>query len=177
MTGGESSQNNLILIFKRKQEVAYFKSCWVLKMDLFMDLSHNQRTNFCSLLSYIRKCSFFLTENADMEGSMCMIKHCLVAQSCPTLCDLIDYSQALLSTGTLLARILEWVVIPSSRGSSQPGIEPRSPTLQVDSLLTQPPGNDQTHFSKYSISRLARISRICLREYWFVSQFSLFWKT
>ena len=76
MTDGESSQNNLILIFKRKQEVAYFKSCWVLKMDLFMDLSHNQRTNFCSLLSYIRKCSFFLTENADMEGSMCMIKHC-----------------------------------------------------------------------------------------------------
>ena len=76
MTDGESSQNNLILIFKWKKEVVYFKSCWVLKMDLFMDLSHNQKTNFCSLLSYIRKCSFFLTENVDMEESMCMITYC-----------------------------------------------------------------------------------------------------
>ena len=29
--------------------------------------------------------------------------------------------QALLSVGTLQARILEWVATPSSRGSSQPG--------------------------------------------------------
>ena len=36
--------------------------------------------------------------------------------------------------GILQARILEWVAIPFSRGSSKPGIEPRSPTLQVDSL-------------------------------------------
>ena len=36
-----------------------------------------------------------------------------VAQSCPTLCDPIDY-------GILQARILEWVVFPFSRGSSQP---------------------------------------------------------
>ena len=30
--------------------------------------------------------------------------------------------------------------MPSSRGSSQPGIAPRSPTLQVGSLLFEPPG-------------------------------------
>ena len=30
--------------------------------------------------------------------------------------------------------------MPSSRGSSQPRIEPRSPTFQADSLLTGPPG-------------------------------------
>ena len=35
-------------------------------------------------------------------------------------------------------RILEWVAYPFSRGSSQPGIEPRFPTLQVDSLLAEP---------------------------------------
>ena len=34
--------------------------------------------------------------------------------------------QASLSMGTLQARILEWVAMPSSRGSSQPGIEPVS---------------------------------------------------
>jgi len=44
---------------------------------------------------------------------------CLVAQSCPTLCDPID-CQAPLSVGILQARILEWVVMPSSRRSSQP---------------------------------------------------------
>ena len=31
-------------------------------------------------------------------------------------------------------------VFPFSRGSSQPGVEPRSPTLQVDSLSAEPPG-------------------------------------
>ena len=39
------------------------------------------------------------------------------AQSCPTLCDPMDYS----IHGILQARILEWVAFPFSRGSSQPG--------------------------------------------------------
>ena len=42
--------------------------------------------------------------------------------------------------GILQARILEWVAIPFSRGTYQPGIKPRSPTLQVDSLPAEPPG-------------------------------------
>ena len=40
----------------------------------------------------------------------------------------------------LQARILEWVAMPSSMGSSQPRDQPRSPTLQVDSLPSEPPG-------------------------------------
>ena len=36
--------------------------------------------------------------------------------------------------GILQARALEWVAVPFFRGSSQPGIEPRSPALHVDSL-------------------------------------------
>ena len=39
-----------------------------------------------------------------------------VAQLCPTLCDPMDYTVQ----GILQARILEWVVFPFSRGSSQP---------------------------------------------------------
>ena len=35
--------------------------------------------------------------------------------------------------GISQARILEWVAIPFSRGSSWPGIKPKSPALQVDS--------------------------------------------
>ena len=38
----------------------------------------------------------------------------------------------------LQARILAWIAIPSSRGSSQPGIKPRSPALQMDFLLSEP---------------------------------------
>ena len=37
-------------------------------------------------------------------------------------------------------RILEWVAYPFSRGSSHPGIKPRSPTLQADFSLSESPG-------------------------------------
>ena len=44
-----------------------------------------------------------------------------VAQSCPTLCDPMDCSPPASSVhGILQARILEWVAISFSRGSSQP---------------------------------------------------------
>ena len=39
-----------------------------------------------------------------------------VTQLCPILCDLMDYTVHEI----LQARILEWVAIPFSRGSSQP---------------------------------------------------------
>ena len=46
---------------------------------------------------------------------------CLVTQSCPTLWDPMDHSLPGSSVrGILQARILEWVAIPFSRGSSQP---------------------------------------------------------
>ena len=43
-----------------------------------------------------------------------------VTQSCPTLCDPLDYT----FRGILQARILEWVAIPFSRGSLLQGIFP-----------------------------------------------------
>ena len=44
----------------------------------------------------------------------------LVTQLCPTLCDMIDCSPTGSSVQEILqARILEWVAIPFSRGSSQ----------------------------------------------------------
>ena len=46
---------------------------------------------------------------------------CLVSQSCPTLWDPMDYSPPRSSVcGIVQARILEWVSMPSTRGSSQP---------------------------------------------------------
>ena len=75
-----------------------------------------------------------------------------VAQSCPTLCNPVDYTVH----GILQARILEWVAFPSSRGSSQPRIEPRSPALQVDSLPAEPPGKPK-NTRVGSLSLLQRI--------------------
>ena len=59
-----------------------------------------------------------------------------VAQLCPTLCDPMVFTVH----GILQARILEWVAFPFSRDFPNPGIEPRSPTLQADSLLVEPQG-------------------------------------
>ena len=42
--------------------------------------------------------------------------------------------------GILQARLLEWVAIAFSRGSSWPRDEPSSPTLQADVLTSESPG-------------------------------------
>ena len=47
--------------------------------------------------------------------------------------------------GILQARILEWVAISSFRESFQPRMEPGSPALQADSLLSKPPGGSMLH--------------------------------
>ena len=55
-----------------------------------------------------------------------------VAQACPTLFNPKDSTvHEILHT-----RILEWVAIPSPGDLPNPGIEPRSPTLQAVSLPT-----------------------------------------
>ena len=65
----------------------------------------------------------------------------LVAQSCPTLCNPMDCSLPGSSVHEILqARILEWVAISSSGDLLEPGIEPRSPSLQANSLLSEPSG-------------------------------------
>ena len=46
----------------------------------------------------------------------CFVCKVKIAQLCPTLCDSMDYT----AHGILQARILEWVAVPFTRGSSQP---------------------------------------------------------
>ena len=58
------------------------------------------------------------------------------SQSCPTLCDSMDY----IVHGILQGRILEWVAFPFSRNLPNSGIQPGSPTLQADSLPVEPQG-------------------------------------
>ena len=78
-----------------------------------------------------------------------------VTQSCPTLCDPMDYTVY----GILQARILEWVAIPFSRGSSWPrdwtqvpciagGLELESPGFQgirILKKLVRPEGEGKVH--------------------------------
>ena len=66
----------------------------------------------------------------------------LVVQLCLTFfCDPMNCSPPASSAhGILQERILEWVAIPFSSGSSPPRIEPGSPALQADSLPSEPPG-------------------------------------
>ena len=60
----------------------------------------------------------------------------LAAQSCLIICDPTGCSLPGFSVhGMLQARILEWVAISSSRGSTS-----KSPALQADSLPCEPPG-------------------------------------
>ena len=54
----------------------------------------------------MKRCSMWLVISLKVK----------VAQLCPTLCDAMDYTVH----GILQARILEWIVFPFSRGSSQP---------------------------------------------------------
>ena len=42
--------------------------------------------------------------------------------------------------GVLQGRIQEWVAFPSPGDLPNPGMKPRSPTLQVDSLPAEPQG-------------------------------------
>ena len=60
-----------------------------------------------------------------------------------TLCNPRDCSPPGSSVhGILQATTLEWIAISFSRVSSQPGFEPVSPALQVDSLPSEPSGNE-----------------------------------
>ena len=62
---------------------------------------------------------FSITWTKNFQKSMCICVKSL--PSCPTICDPMDYSPPGFSAhGILRARLLEWVVMPSSRGSSQP---------------------------------------------------------
>ena len=64
-----------------------------------------------------------------------------VAQLHLTFCHPMGYSLSVSSVnGILQARILEWVAVSFSGDLPNPGIEPKSPILQANSLPSKPPG-------------------------------------
>ena len=65
-----------------------------------------------------------------------------VTQSCPTLCDPMDCTayQAPLSIGFSRQGYWSGLPFPSPGDLPNSGIEPESPTLQADTLPSEPPG-------------------------------------
>ena len=89
-----------------------------------------------------------------------------VAQSCPTLCNPVHHSPPDSSVRRILqVRILEWVAISFSKGSSDPGIELRSPTSQADALTSEPPRRGHKILKEeFLFTMLKKGERILLAE-------------
>ena len=82
--------------------------------------------------------AYIMCKPHDAESPPKLIRlSCIHPQACLSLCDPGDYSPPGSSVhGVLQARVLEWVAIPFSRGSSRdlPGIEPGFSALQVEGV-------------------------------------------
>ena len=77
----------------------------------------------------------------------------LVTQSCPALCNTMDYShQAPLSMEFFRQEYWTGSPFPSPGDLPNTGIEPRCPALQVDSLLSEPLGKPLASFSSVQFS-------------------------
>ena len=93
---------NLILVEFGEKKLGYYletsECLWDLSLPHHL---HYEYHSYCTL------------KQTDSKNYLSEVK---VAQSCPTLCNPMDYRVR----GILQARILEWVAFPFSRGSSQP---------------------------------------------------------
>ena len=76
-----------------------------------------------------------------LGGVECCAVLCLVAQLYPTLCDPMGCSPPVSSVhGVSPGKNTSGLLCPPPGEHPTPGTKPRSPTLQADSLLSEPPG-------------------------------------
>ena len=68
-----------------------------------------------------------------------------ITQSCPTLCDLMDYAVNGILQAMDWRPFLSFGPFLSPGGLPNPGMEPRSPALQVGSLPTELPENPKDY--------------------------------
>ena len=129
------------------------------------------KQNKVKWITYISKSSLVSTRTGK---SLLVFTTCMYAkllQLCPTLCDPMDCSPACSSIqGILQVRILQWVAIPSSRGSSQPRgwtLISMSSALAGRFLPLVPPGKPQ-YWPQWDFILGNWLSRCC--ENWEVSE-------
>jgi len=86
-------------------------------------------------------CAFQLSPARSSKVFYLFAVRAKLLQLCPTVCDPMNYSLPGSSVHQILqARILEWVAMPSSKGSSQPRVKPTSlmsPALAGRSFTTR----------------------------------------
>ena len=131
----------MIFVLKLKELNCKHISLWILSLNF-------QKLNI--ILNTCQHCLF--TELKQIMSSEKKDMHSIYTQLCPTTVH-----------GILQARILEWVAVPFSWGSSQPGIEPRSPAMQAlhfTSLLAEPPGKPKST----GVGSLSLLQRIFLNQ-------------
>ena len=76
-----------------------------------------------------------------LPSALCCV-HAQLLQSCPTLCDPVDCSLPGSSAhGIFQAQTLEWIAISFWGNLPDLGIEPASPALQAESLLSESQGH------------------------------------
>ena len=93
---------------------------------------------------------FFLEE--------CLLSGFLGGGCCVRLCDPMDCSSPGPTVhGISQARIMEWVAIPVSRGSSPPGIKPASPDWQVDSLPLSHQGRPVSYLPRAVVTKYHKL--------------------
>ena len=106
-------------------------------------------------------------KSRDLDGSrnkelsqFCAVLRFL-AQSCPTLCDPVDCThQAPLSMGFSRQEYWSGLPCPPPGDLPNPGIEPMSPTLQADSLLSELPGKPN-QFARAAIAKSHKLDGLC----------------
>ena len=92
-----------------------------------------------------KKMSAFISERDTQHTHSSLFNDftlCVHTQSCLTLCDPMDCGPLGSSVHAISqARMLEWVAISYSRGSSQPRDKPESPALAGVFFTTEPAGS------------------------------------
>ena len=112
----------------------------------------------CLLIDeYIRKCERDIYIYMYVCIYICVCVYTQLLQSCPILCDPVDCSLPSSSVhGILQARILMWVAISFSRGSSwppDPRIKPAFPVPPVLQMSSLPLSHWEARIYVYQFSR------------------------
>ena len=108
---------------------------------------HSNCFGFSSLHFVLQMCGFNFKNSMKTPPWVSKLYHiivCMCAQSCPTFCDPVDYIPlGSFLHGIFQARILEWVAISSSRGSSPPRDQTHvscNPAVSGGFFTTEPTG-------------------------------------
>ena len=136
-----------MISFMSKETSRIFSSTTIRQHQFFsaftffmVQLSHQYMTTgkiiALTIQTFVGKVMPLLFKNK--ESYYIIICCCFIAKLCLTLCDPVDCSLLGSSVHRILqARILEEFPCPSPRDLPNPGIKPRSPTLQADSLPSE----------------------------------------